>query len=169
MEQPYHTMDFDMLESSPFVARLGNSLLINDNLDIDHPLSEETINQFRFNPNKLVSLTNILICLDGTIDITQNLKDVHLAKNDINIANSGCFGSFLNISDDAKFIVLVINDDFYFPFVEAASAPNLKRYLYEHTYFHLSEEDMRHTLGFYQALKAMLNDPDKRVFKREIA
>lgn len=169
MEKPYKNMDYNTLLDSPQVARLGEHIILNDNFDCPLQLDEEMVNHIRSKPNKLISLTNVLVCLDGHIDITQNLKDIRLGKNDVNIAQSGSFGTFRDISADAKFFLLIINDDFILPFLEAAATPELKRHLFNHTNFHLPEKDMAHALTLYNTLKSVLQSDDKMMFKKEMA
>ncbi len=106
MAHVYSDMSLFALYDQPKVAELDGVLILNDNLESSIHLDPEINAAFRGNPNKLVSTAIILICLEGTIDLSNNMKDYCLKKNDAIINRSGTMGDFYGMSDDARFIDL---------------------------------------------------------------
>lgn len=151
------------------VASLGNSIILNDNLDSMNHIAHNSYNRFMNRQNRIISNINITLCLEGTIHTHQNLVPYHLKRGDVVLARSGSIGEFNGMSDDAKLALIVVDNNFYFPIFTSSGSPDLQNLTLKHPVIHLPEEDFEICFGIYQMLKKKLTLGQSPDFIHEIA
>lgn len=169
MAHVYSDMSLFALYDQPKVAELDGVLILNDNFDSSIHLDPEINAVFRGNPNKLVSTTIILLCVEGTIDLANNMKDYRLKKNDVIINRSGTMGDFYGMSDDAKFILIAASSNFYYPLLTSGDSSELQNITVTHPVCHLPESVAKNVLRLYNVLKEQLNTSDDIIYIGEVA
>jgi hypothetical protein len=116
----------------------------------------------------MVFTITILVCLEGQIDVANNFTDYSLKKNDAIINRSGTLGQFYGMSDDAKFFLLVISNNFYFPTLISGDSSEMLNLTVTHPVCHMSDETTVSMLQLYTTLKNNLLSEERPLFIREI-
>ena len=169
MARAYRDVGFQTLFDQPKVASLDDVLILNDNFDSSIHLDPIVSDAFKNTPNKLVSAITILICLEGQIGIGNNFTDYTLKRNDAVVNRSGTLGHFYGMSTDARFFLLVISNNFYFPTLISGDSSEILNLTVTHPVCHMSDETTSSMLQLYNTLKANLTVADRPLFIREIA
>jgi AraC-like DNA-binding protein len=168
MAQAYRDIGFQALFDQPKVASLDDVLILNDNFDVPIHLDPTVNTIYKGVPNKIVSTITILVCLEGQIDVANNFTDYSLKKNDAIINRSGTLGQFYGMSDDAKFFLLVISNNFYFPTLISGDSSEMLNLTVTHPVCHMSDETTVSMLQLYTTLKNNLLSEERPLFIREI-
>lgn len=168
MAQAYRNVGFQALFDQPKVASLDDVLILNDNFDVPIHLDPTVNTIYKGVPNKMVSTITILVCLEGQIDVATNFTDYKLRKNDAIINRSGSMGQFYGMSDDAKFFLLVISNNFYFPTLISGDSSEMLNLTMTHPVCHMSDETTASMLQLYTTLKTNLLLEERPLFIREI-
>lgn len=168
MAQAYRDVGFQALFDQPKVASLDDVLILNDNFDTPIHIDPRFRDNFKDMPNKMVSTITILVCMDGQIDLANNFTDYTLRRNDAVISRSGTLGAFYGMSEDARFFLLVISNNFYFPTLISGDSSEMLNLTVTHPSCHLSDEAAESMLRMYQILKERLNAEEEPMFIREI-
>lgn len=169
MKTAYNNMDFSLLASLPKVASLGEVIVLNDNFDSPIHLDVNKGYTYTGTNNKLVSTITTLVCLEGRIEITNNLKPYTLKANDAVVNNSGTIGELKSMSADTRFLLMVLNNNFYFPFITQGDTAELLRGLADYPVCHLNDNEVRQAVGIYNGMKQLLNQEEKPLYVYEIA
>jgi AraC-like DNA-binding protein len=145
------------------VASLGNKIVLNDNLDSSIPLdlNSPASKRYKDYPNKLSSMMIILYCMEGSIDIQQNLKKYRLSKNDIVINLNGQTGEFNGMSKDVQFAIIAASNDFYYPHSNMSNSTTLQNFLDRNPYCHFNDREMEENLAIYKYIKNKMNKNDE--------
>lgn len=162
-------MDFNLLASLPKVASLGEVIVLNDNINSSIHLDVNKSYTYSGINNKLVSTINYLFCLGGRIEITNNLKPYILQAGDVVVNNSGTIGELRSMSADTRFLLMALNNNFYFPFITQGDTAELLRGLADHPVCHLNDAEVRQAVDIYNDLKLLLNQEEKPLYIYEIA
>lgn len=169
MVRAYRSTDFHSFHDQPKVAQLEDVLILEDNFDhaihLDPNLQQKVI----YGVNKLSSTLIVMVCLEGHIDLSNNFRQYRLKKNDAIINRSGTVGELFGMSDDVKFMLIIVNNNFYFPTAISGDTSELQSITVNHPVCHLSEETASATLSIYNVLKERLNAAEEPLYIREMA
>lgn len=168
-KRTYNSLTTTSILDEGSVASLGNSIILNDNIHSDLHIAPNSYNRFMNRQNRIISNISITLCLEGTIDTHQNLVPYHLTKGDIVLARSGTIGEFNGMSDDAKFALIVVDNNFYFPIFTGVGSPDLQNLTLKHPVCHLPEDDFKICFHIYEMLKEKLKQSQAPIFINEIA
>lgn len=116
MERKVNDVRFSQMPHTKEMVSFGNRIIMYDNLD--KPMSEAfkpEIRAFASDLPKRMDFIIILLCLQGEINITCNLKDYCAKANDLILLVPGTICEKLNISDDARVVMISLPDNSYAP------------------------------------------------------
>jgi AraC-like DNA-binding protein len=159
MRHPYCDFDMQTMLDQGYVASLENKVVLNDNLESSIPLDFHS--NYRDYPNKLSSMMVIVFCMEGTINLQQNLKKYRLSKNDIVINLNGQIGELNEMSRDVQFAVIAVSDDFYYPHSSMVDFTTLQNFLNNNPHCHFNDREMEENLIIYNYLKNKMNKKDE--------
>lgn len=168
MKHPYRPMSFQTMYDFPKVAALDDLVVLNDNFDHAIHMDSSLLSEATANYDKLVSSFNILVCLSGHVDLMANMKDYRLEKNDVVVNMSGTLGSFYEMSEDCKFLLLIVNGNFYEPFFTSHNTADVHSLLISHPVCHLSDETTANILSIYKMMKENMNSTVRPTYIREV-
>lgn len=155
-EKPYLTLTSKNFPS-PRTAELGDSLILNDNLEQDlswYPFEEVHKGTLL----KLSSTIVFFVCLSGNVRITKNLAHYRLHDGDVIISASGQFGIVDEFDRHTKFFFIVMNENFYYPILLTFETNIFQNIINNHPVCHMPEYRQRELLGIYTAIKGHIND-----------
>lgn len=164
----YRNVSFQALYDQPKVASLDDVLILNDNFEEAihiHP----PVPPLKDIPNKMNAVFTFLLCLQGKIEVSLNFRDYTLQANDVIISRSGAIGALNSMSEDTRFILLVISDQFYFPKLISGHTSELQHLIVTHPLCHLSDQVSQTTLHIYHMLKEQLQAKERSLYIHEIS
>lgn len=154
MKYPYNDFDIIQLTDCTSSLKLGNELIMLDNLDGEN----DTYNRrFQDYPVKLY-FSVIIICLSGNISFRINLNNYTLKANDMLLAKSGDFGEFLTKSDDCKIITIAFTDEYFQSVSYQSSSISLQRIFHDNPVCHLSLQYTKECLTIFEMMKAKISE-----------
>ena len=156
------------LSDVPKVALYENVLLLNDNYEHPIHLDPKLNANFRGLFNKMEGSTVILICARGSIHLMNNMKDYDLGPSDIIINRSGSLGEFKGMSDDAQFMLFVVDANFYYPIMLSGDFSDIYGMVSQHPTCHLDDMSMEAVSTIYNHLKKLLTSGRNPRFLGEI-
>ena len=164
MKQPYFELNSHILDEQGKVASLGTSLILNDNLDTIIYMDEVEHRRFIDYPIKLTSTMTFFFCLEGSVYVHEGLQAYRMTKNDVSFCKGGLLGEFNGMSEDAKFILVIANEDFYFPIINTVDSSILQRVLISNPICHLSDSEISGNLSIYKLIKERINSSGEELF-----
>lgn len=116
MERKINDIQFSQMPHTEGMVSFGDRIIMYDNLD--KPMSEafnRDIQLFVSDLPKRIDFVIILLCVQGEINITCNLRDYCAKANDLIVLVPGTICEKLNISDDARVVMISLPDNSYAP------------------------------------------------------
>ena len=155
MERPYRILDIGTLQNYPKVASLGSSLLLNDNFDyaVDFKHAQDLISD----SIKLSTTMIQFFCLEGEVTLIIGTEKHIMRKNDVQFTKSGSFGKVIYMSKDVKFVLIVIDEKFYYPIFSSIDLSALQKRLSTYPICTLPEYSTQECTVLYTQLKQRLN------------
>lgn len=159
MNKPYRHLTSESMSSHPGLASLSNSIILLDNLEEAIVMSEKEKSLHMNNPIKYISTIAILLCVEGTIDIGLGLQDYRMRENDSLLMKSGIICELKNMSDDARFCSIILNEEFSYPFSNNIIASVLQESFVKNPICSLPGRHMEECILVYKLIKSRLSGP----------
>lgn len=139
------------------VASLDGKITLQDNFNQHIDLSSKESQRYRNRPVKVNGITIFLFCLGGTIDVKLSFKSYQLHQNDIFIVQNGQIGDFGGMSDDAKFFIIFVHNDFTNPLTRINDSAKLQDLLFRGPYHHCTDAEMEAFKHLYRYIRTTIN------------
>lgn len=156
MKFPYQELDILQLTDCTTSVKLGNELILLDNLNEENETDDK---RFRNFPIKL-SFSVGIVCLSGHISFRINLNEYTLRDNDMLLCQNGDFGEFLSKSNDCRIIVIAFNDEYFQNTQYSGSSVSLQRLFRENPFCRLSEEYVKEFVSIFCLMKSKISETD---------
>lgn len=156
MKHPYNNLDIMHLPNSDSSVKLGNDIILIDNLAGDNDDYKKDFQDF---PIKL-SFSITIICLSGEVSFRINLNEYTLKAKDMLIAQRGDIGEFLSKSDDCKIIAIAFTDEFFQNTQYPGSTISLQRKFREKPTSHLADPIINECVMIYSMMKSKIMEED---------
>ena len=169
MKRPYITLDAKTLPENQMVAFMGDSLILHDNFEKDIKWDGKETSDFINNPIKLSSTMMIFFCLEGEVSLVSNMQQYHMKKNDVIFMKSGLFAEVTHISHDISFVLIAMDEKFYFPIFNGFVMSELQKDMITSPICHLSDFCINECISLYKLLKERLKSHMDDLLQGEIA
>jgi len=168
MRNPYIVLNLKTHPEQARVATLGNSLILNDNFEKEIRWNHAEATDFMNYPIKLSSTMILFFCLEGEVHLFQNMQECRMKKNDVTFMKSGLFGEVKYISRDIKFVVILINEEFYFPIFNKYDMSILQKNLLINPICSLPTYRINECITLYKMIKDRINNHSEDMFQEEV-
>ena len=158
MEKPNQHFSTEYMSKRPSLASLNNSIILLDTLDKDIIMSEEEKSLYMNKPVRYLSVMTILLCVDGTINISLGLQNYCMKKNDSLLIKSGVTCELKDMSDNAIFCSIVLNEEFYYPIFNNLISVVMHNSFMKNPICNLSEEHMEECILTYKLIRNRLSE-----------
>ena len=166
MKAPYANVGLATLMDQGFSANLEDKITLYDNFSRFVDINNEVSQRYKNLPIKICGVTIFLFCLEGIIDIKLSFKDYHLKKNDIFIVQSGQLGEFNGMSNDVKFCLIFVHNNFCNPLTQINSSTKLQDLLFRGPYHHCADKEMQELRQLYQFIYDKINS--NYIYKEDV-
>lgn len=168
MKQIFPQVSVAMLHGIPNQLTIGDSLVLNDNLDAPITM-EEADKEIHMNmPMQYVSTMFLMICVEGNIDFNISLQPWKMEAGDVLFMKSGTVVELTNISTDCKFINIILNEKFYFPIFNNIDMSALQRALTQHPIVKISHKSIQECVQVYKLMKSHIKGQEPTPFQLQI-
>lgn len=157
MKTSYVNVGLASLVTQGFSANLEGKITLYDNSNTMIDINNDVSQNYKNMPIKICGITIFLFCTQGSIDVKLSFKDYRLKKNDIFIVQSGQLGEFYNMSQDVKFFIMFVHNDFCNPLTQINSSTKLQDLLFRGPYHHCSDEEMMEMRQIYDFIYNKIN------------
>lgn len=165
-------LELDKLPVSGSSLALGNHFMLSDNLQG----SEESemldvanlIKEGMFNTPFRLRFNMMMLCTSGRMLFRINMRDYEMTPGNMLIIIEGATGECLEISPDARLMVMVFSSGF--DIIKSGIRPSaeLIAHIERHPMFRLDEDEINGLTTVYRMLKSRLTDKDF-ILKEEFA
>lgn len=153
METPYRILDLKGLPEHQKMADFGDSLILHDSFDKEIEWSNRGTTDFMNSPIKVSSTMLIFFCLDGEVQLRQNIQEYVMRKNDVVFVYNGMFGEVIHMSRDMKFALVVMNEDFYYPMFNGYDMSAILKTIMTNPICTLPEFRMKECINLYTMMR----------------
>ena len=152
----------------PTTASLDNSLHLMDNIDQAITLHEVERQSYLNQPIQYVSTMSLLICLEGVAKVNVGLQPYELHAFDSLFLKSGIICEMKDMSDDALFFSVTLDESFYYPIFSNMDLSVLQRSLMRQPICNLGQDRAEECLSAYRQIKKHLRDEQIDVLRNDI-
>ena len=157
MKEIYQQMSIaSSMPDLPSTAVMGDALYMVDNLDMTLIVNEEKKQSLLNNPIQLVSTMSLLVCFQGTIDVKIGLQAYKMQANDALFMKSGIICEVNDMSQEALFFSVALDEAFYYPIFSHMDMSILQRALIRRPICRLDEKCIDECKGIYRLMKKRL-------------
>ena len=103
---------------------------------------------------------HIQLCIQGSLSMQVNLRDVSLGQNQVLIGTPGDLCVFRAATEDVRFLNIAIKNPAFFDMAPKEMTIDLRKMLIENPVFCLSSTDAEAFLGIYKNLGQKMAEPD---------
>lgn len=152
-DKPYTIISTEDLIEHPYKACIGKKLILNDNFEVDIDWSNPETKSFVNKSVKLSATMILFFCLGGELHLKQGAQEIVIKKGDVIFVRSGLLSQVMRFHVDLKFIVISMNEKFYFPMFSNFDMSDLQRSLTTKLVCSLPEADMDECVTLYKMMK----------------
>ena len=151
-----------------FGAFLGDSLILQDNLNTPVDVESEVAQQYFRQPVQLTSTLTICLILEGELRVSNGAQNVTASKNDVLMGVGGMIGQVEHIRPDTKFMNIIMDESFFTPILSNVDAGAVWKNLMEHPMVNLWPEEVEELMHLYGSMRRYLESDLDRQLKKEI-
>lgn len=163
MQDELIKIDFSSFPHDEYSAQIEGKLFMSDNI-FDGRLARVT----RMSAPVQLSMTVIVLCLEGTMDIKINLQEYHLSESTQATMLSGSFMQMMDISKDFRGAIIAIDRSFMDYTEDVKMNMAMMRKTMNMPFYHISPEGLKETMQLYVLMKSKLVNPDFK-YKAQVA
>lgn len=117
---------------------------------------------------KLSSTMALFLCLEGEVGIRQGGREFTLRRHDATFTRSGVLSQVTGFNLKSKYLVLIVDEKFYFPIFNGKDIPNVQSVLAANPVCHLAEDAVKECVTLYKLLKKRLQAGDDGSLQKDI-
>lgn len=164
MEKELPKIDFRDFPKDDFSIQIEGKLFISDNLR-DNTRETRVV---KMNAPVQLSMTAIVMCVEGEMNININMQEFTLKKNCAVTMMIDSFMQVMDVSDDFKGFVIAIEKDFMNFSEDVKMGMAMQQHTMKAPFFSLPEKDMEETMTLYNMMKRKLMT-EGFAFKEQVA
>jgi AraC-like DNA-binding protein len=168
MKHIYQQVTTAEMATTPATASMDNSLRLMDNIDEPFTLQDEERKSFLNRPIQYISTMSLMVCLQGVTKVNIGLHPYEMQANDSLFLKSGIICEVTDMSEDALFFSIILDESFYYPIFSHLDLSVLQRALLRQPICNLGKEKADECLTAYRQLKKRLLDEQKDVLHHDI-
>lgn len=154
MYDPFFDLSIEKLNKQGAIATLKNKILLNDNFSSHVPPAVSEISEMiKKEPIKFSTVIIAMCCVNGWMDVEINLKRYRISKNDIFIITSKQIGKFIATSDDMRFALIAISNDFYDPMLNRTNSVKQQNLLAKYPHHSINNKELSDLLTLYNLMR----------------
>ena len=158
IDKPYMIMETTHFPTEPMVASMGSQLILHDNLESTIPWENTDVTGSIGKNIKLSNTMTLFFCLEGEVYLTQDTVRQVMHAGDVIFRKSGLFGKVESMSHDLRYVLVILNEKFYYPLLNSLDMAALHRRLATFPICTLPETLATECLALYKLLKDRLNN-----------
>lgn len=151
-------METTHFPTEPMVAAMGSQLILHDNLESTIPWENTDVTGSIGKNIKLSNTMTLFFCLEGEVYLTQDTVRQVMHAGDVIFRKSGLFGKVESMSHDLRYVLVILNEKFYYPLLNSLDMAALHRRLATFPICTLPEALTTECLALYKLLKDRLNN-----------
>ena len=156
-DKPYIIMETSNFPTEPMVASMGDQLMLHDNLESTIPWENREVTGSIGKRIKLLNTMTLFFCLGGEVYLTQGSERIVMHSGDVIFSRSGLFGKVESMSHDLRYVLLILNEKFFFPLLNTLDMAALHRRLTTSPICTPPAAIRAECLALYKLLKERLN------------
>ena len=154
--------------SHPKIASLGNSIQVIDNLDAPINMNDEERGLYIRTPLKYSSTIAILMCKQGTISCRVGFEEYVMKSNDVLLMGNGVISELDDMSHDALFVSILVNDEFCRPYLGIMPSTLLIRKIASKPVCRLDVDTSMECYDLYRLIKKNIMNAEKKDMAEDI-
>jgi len=147
---------------------IAGMISVIDNIDGPIEMPEEERNALLNSPVKWLSTMNIIVCIQGYLEYTLGYQKGTVRAGEILFMKAGLVCEMRNVSDDAAFFSILLNEDKFIPSINDLSLNLLLKTWANNPVAKISESEISECMSIYSLVKNHLINPDNNPFLLEI-